>query len=257
MSTPGAPGPGAAGGALPTQQMRWHPVAGTPALQRQATERILDAAALAIRARGRFIIVLSGGNTPRGVYARLRHADVDWPRWEVWFGDERCLPADDPERNSAMACDAWLSHVPIAAERIHVIPGELGAEAAARGYRDLLRARLPRGPAEQHGDFDLVLLGLGEDGHTASLFPGRDPGRAADAPEALAVFDASKPPPQRVSLSASRLARTRQTLVLVDGEGKREAVSQWRAAADIPARAICPPGGVDVLVEASLLPADG
>lgn len=242
-------------GKAQAQQVRWHPVAGTRALQREATRWILDAAAQAIQARGQFIIVLSGGNTPRGVYAQLRDADADWSRWEVWFGDERCLPAEHPERNSAMARDTWLSHVPIAPERIHTIPAEWGADAAAAAYRELLRARLPGRTGEADGDFDLVLLGLGEDGHTASLFPGHDPGQGDDAAEALAVFDSPKPPPQRVSLSAARLGRTRQALFLVDGEGKREAVSQWRVGADIPTRAICPPGGVDVLVETSLLTA--
>jgi 6-phosphogluconolactonase len=98
-----------------------------------------------------------------------------------------------------------------------------------------------------------VLLGFGEDGHTASLFPGRDWGVAASAPDALAVLHAPKPPPQRVSLSAARLSRTREMLFLVEGEAKRSAVTQWRMGADIPARAIHPEAGVDVLVESALL----
>jgi len=188
--------------------------------------------------------VLAGGNTPREVYRTLR-ADTDWSHWQVYFGDERCLPADDAERNSAMAADAWLDHVPIPRGQVHAIPAELGARAAALAYAETLRGI---------GDFDLVLLGLGEDGHTASLFPGRDWGLSADAPDALAVFDAPKPPPQRVSLSASRLSRTREALFLIAGEAKRSAVAQWRAGAAIPARAIQPETGVDVLVESMLVP---
>jgi 6-phosphogluconolactonase len=226
------------------QLVRWHPLADALALQRAASERILAAAAHAIAAGNRFRIVLAGGNTPRPVYAALRDARTDWSRWDIFFGDERCLPIDDPERNSKMANDTWLAHVPIAADRIHAIPGELGADVAARAYAQTLRGIR---------DFDLVLLGLGEDGHTASLFPDRDWGVSADSPDTLAVLDAAKPPPQRVSLSAARLARARQVLFLVDGESKRDAVAHWRAGDDIPARAIRPVGGVDVLVDAGLL----
>jgi 6-phosphogluconolactonase len=225
---------------------RWIGVADAQALRQAAYRRILDAATRAIGRRGRFLIVLAGGSTPREVYRMLRGADADWSRWHVYFGDERCLPAGDAERNSAMAADAWLDHVPIPREQAHVIPAELGASAAARACAETLRGV---------GDFDLVLLGLGEDGHTASLFPGREWGVAASAPDALAVFDAPKPPPQRVSLSATRLSRTRELLFLVEGESKRDAVKQWHVGADIPARAIHPVAGVDVLVESMLLPA--
>lgn len=228
------------------QRVRWHPLADAAALQRAASQRILAAATQAISARGRFRLVLAGGNTPRATYAALRDVPTDWSNWEIFFGDERCLPPGDAERNSAMANDAWLAQVPIPPERIHTIPAELGAEAAARAYAQTLR---------DVGDFDLVLLGLGEDGHTASLFPGKDWGVGDAAPDTLAVLDASKPPPQRVSLSAARLGRARQVLFLVDGESKRAAVAHWRAGDDIPARAIRPPAGVDVLVERGLLAA--
>ena len=226
--------------------IRWIGVADNAALQRAARNRILDAAAHAIEQRGQFLIVLAGGNTPAGIYRILRGADTDWSRWQVFFGDERCLPASDSERNSRMAADSWLDHVSIPHDQIHFLPAELGPETAKRDYVKTLR---------NVGDFDLVLLGLGEDGHTASLFPGHDWGVAADAPDVLAVFDAPKPPPQRVSLSASRLSRARSVLFLVAGESKRDAVAQWRNGADIPARAIRPESGVDVLIVSTLLPA--
>jgi 6-phosphogluconolactonase len=224
--------------------VRWIGVADAAALRQMAYRHILDAAARAIERRGRFLIVLAGGNTPRDVYRRLRTADTDWSRWQVYCGDERCLPADDAERNSRMAADAWLNHVPIPQEQMHAIPAELGARAAALAYAETLRGV---------GDFDLVLLGLGEDCHTASLFPGRDWGVAANAPDVLAVFDAPKPPPQRVSLSAARLSRTREVLFMVEGEAKRDAVARWRAGERLPAGAIHPAGGVDVLVDSALL----
>ncbi len=225
--------------AVDPQVLRWHAVADTAKLQNSACRRIVDASARAIAAHGSFAIVLAGGNTPRGTYGLLRDVETDWSRWQIWFGDERCLPRGDPERNSTMAYDAWLAHVPIPPARIHVIPAELGAEPAAHAYADALRGVR---------DFDLVVLGLGEDGHTASLFPGHEWGTAADAPDTLAVHDASKPPPQRVSLSAARLGRARQVLFLVEGQTKRNALIQWRAGGDIPARAIRPVCGVDVLM---------
>lgn len=169
--------------------VRWIGVADAQALRQVACRRILDAAARAINRRGRFLIVLAGGSTPCEVYRRLRSADADWSRWHVYLGDERCLPADDIGRNSRMAADAWLNHVPIPQDQVHAIPAECGASAAALAFADTLHGV---------GDFDLVLLGLGEDGHTASLFPCRGWGIAASAPDALAVFDAPKPPSQRV-----------------------------------------------------------
>lgn len=229
----------------PPQVLRWCPQADCETLYQAALTRILDAATAAIAERGRFLFVLAGGETPRSVYQLLSAAAADWAAWHIYFGDERCLPADNAARNSRMAGEAWLDHVPIPPSQIHPIPAELGARAGAAAYSATLK---------RVKDFDLVLLGLGEDGHTASLFPG--PGRAPVAEEAvaLAVFNSPQPPAQRVSLAAGRLSRTRHALFLIDGRGKRQAMADWRAGKDIPARLIAPPGGVDVLVLASLLP---
>ena len=223
---------------------RWHALRDVRALQDAALETILSSAAQAIQARGRFHLVLAGGGTPREIYRALGSVQADWFAWHIYFGDERCLPPDDVGRNSRMAAKAWLDSVSIPAHQVHAIPGELGALRAARAYTETLRAV---------GDFDLVLLGLGEDGHTASLFPGHEWGAQHGAPDALAVFDAPKPPPERVSLSAARLSRARQVNFLVTGESKHRAVSDWRAGKDIPARAITPTAGVDVLLESALL----
>ncbi len=227
-----------------TQRCRWRALSDRSALDRAAAVGILAAADRAIRARGQFHLVLAGGDTPRGVYRRLRETNAEWSLWHIYFGDERCLPAADPARNSRMAGEVWLDQVFIPLNRLHVIPAEMGAAQAARAYAEVLRAV---------GEFDLVLLGLGEDGHTASLFPGHEWGRAPDSPDALAVFEAPKPPPQRVTLSAARLSRARQVMFLVSGEAKHRAIVDWRAGKDIPARAITPVSGVDVLVESGLL----
>ena len=224
--------------------VRWLAVADVAELERSACRRIMSAAERAIKQRGEFLIVLAGGNTPRSVYRLLQEQNADWAHWNVYFGDERCLPAHDVERNSKMAADAWLRHVPIQKDRIHPIPAELGAIAAVLAYAETLR---------NVGEFDLVLLGLGDDGHPASLFPSHDWGTAPDAPAVLAVFNAPKPPPERVSLSASRLSRAREILFLIAGDSKRDALARWAAGENISARAIRPPAGVDVLVDAKLL----
>jgi len=171
-------------------------------------------------------------------------ANTDWSAWHIYFTDERCLPPADAARNSRMAGEAWLDHVPIPIIQLHVIPAELGANKAASAYVETLRTI---------GEFDLVLLGIGEDGHTASLFPGHDWDSSPQSPDALAVFDAPKPPPERVSLSAARLSRTRRAIFLVSGESKRGAITDWRDGKNIPARAVTPAAGVDVLVDAALL----
>jgi len=220
-------------------QVRWHALADRAALSAAAVQRIVAAADSAIRARGRFHIVLSGGDTPRTAYQRLRERAADWAAWHVYFGDERCVPRADAQRNSRMAGDAWLDHVALPPSQVHAIPAELGAAAGARAYAATLAGL---------GEFDLVLLGLGEDGHTASLFPGHEWGEAPGSPDALAVLDAPKPPRERVSLSASRLGRAREVLFLVSGAAKRPALAQWQAGKPIPARAIAPAPGVDVLV---------
>ena len=228
--------------ALPAQVVRWHEFPDDTSLLANALARVLAAAQDAITQHGAFDIVLAGGNTPRKLYRALHNSDCDWARWHVWFGDERCAPPDDPERNSKMVRDEWLDHVAMPAANIHPIPAELGARDAAMLYARELRSI---------DAFDLVLLGLGEDGHTASLFPGHNRGAHTDSPNVLAVFDAPKPPPERVSLSAHRLSNARHVLYLVEGAGKRAAIAAWKRGDSIPAASIAPESGVDVLLDAA------
>ena len=158
----------------------------------------------------------------------LKDADTDWSKWEVFHGDERCLPPDDKERNSLMANQLWLDHVAIPAENNHVIRAELGAEAGRDDYATVIANKLP---------FDMVLLGMGEDGHTASLFPGH----VNDASESMhAIHNSPKPPPDRVSMSATTLGNTRELLILVTGAGKQEAVAQWKAGVALPVATVNP-----------------
>ncbi|EXJ16985.1 6-phosphogluconolactonase, eukaryotic type [Imhoffiella purpurea] len=207
------------------------------ALEQAAVNVILGVAAQSIASNGRFSLVLAGGRTPRSIYQALRSADTRWSAWSIYYGDERCLPPDDAERNSRMAAEALLDAVPIPPGRIHAIPAELGPEQAAAAYsRELADVDA----------FDLVLLGLGEDGHTASLFPGGDWERSTRWPDAIAVHGAPKPPESRVSLSPARLSYARRCLFLVAGADKRDAVSRWCAGVDLPASRIGAIEGVDV-----------
>jgi 6-phosphogluconolactonase len=219
------------------QTCRWHVQPDAAALQGAIVAAVLRAAQDALARRGEFHLVLAGGSTPQRVYRELREAASDWTRWHIYFGDERCLPPEHADRNSRMAAEAWLDHVAIPPAQVHVIPAEAGARQAAAAYATSLA---------NVGEFDLVLLGLGEDGHTASLFPGHDLGEAADAPAALAVFDAPKPPPQRVSLSARRLGAARQVIFLAAGASKADALAAWKKGEAIPAAAVRPAAGVDV-----------
>jgi len=216
---------------------RWHVIPDMGTLIDTVGVRIYCAARHAIALHGEFRIVLAGGSTPQAVYRELADSGADWQRWHVYFGDERCLPVDHPERNSVMVANNWLEHVPIPPQNVHVIPAEQGAIAAARDYATVIDAARP---------FDMVLLGLGEDGHTASLFPGQ-----AHAAEELvhAVFDAPKPPAERVSLGVAALNDTCMVLALVTGQAKREAVQRWRHCADLPITRIHGRCGIDVYLD--------
>lgn len=186
--------------------------------------RIAEFAHQAIAARGSFSIALAGGETPRRCYECLRELPLDWAHVQIYFGDERSLPVGDDQRNDSMAYDALLKHVPIPAGNVHVIPAELGAVTAAVEYANILERALP---------LDLVLLGMGEDGHTASLFPGNPATESLSS--VVAVYDAPKPPPCRVSLGMTTLNAARVKLFLVAGAGKREALEAIRQGSPLPA----------------------
>jgi 6-phosphogluconolactonase len=204
---------------------QWRVFADSDALVRALADALCAEAAAAIAVRGAFHLVLAGGSTPLALYRALADRHAGDARWHIWYGDERCQPADHPERNSAMAEAAWLAASNIPEEQRWPIPAEYGASEAAAVYADWL-ARV--------GDFDVVLLGMGEDGHTASLFPGHDWGDAPDSPDVLAVYEARKPPPERVSLSAARLNRSRRVWFVITGSGKREPLLRWKSGEALP-----------------------
>ena len=195
------------------------------------------AARKAIADHGHFRLVLAGGATPKATYERLSRSDQAWKNWSLYYGDERCLPADDPQRNSQMVIETGLAgrvgkHYPI--------PTELGAKTAASKYRARLKSI---------ESFDMVLLGMGEDGHTASLFPGHKwPDKSV-----FAVSDAPKPPPERVTLGVKALQNCDAMLILVSGESKIAAVQQWRSGIDLPVARVSNIDQALVLVEKNCL----
>lgn len=208
----------------------------------ESARRIEAAAATCIEETGVFKIVLAGGSTPVACYKHLVHCETDWRCWQVYFGDERCLPADDQDRNSVIVSHAWLDQVEIPRKNIHPISAETGADQAADEYEALIRSALP---------FDLVLLGIGEDGHTASLFPGHvNPQERLVVP----VHNAPKPPPDRVSLSPGALSSSDIVIVLVTGVSKRSAVANWQAGRDIPIQHLSRQISMDVLIDQDALP---
>jgi 6-phosphogluconolactonase len=196
----------------------------TPLNVAQAVAEIVKQSAdECIAKRGVFHWVLAGGTTPKQCYELLRDAAIDWSKVHVWFGDERCLPVGDDERNDVMADEALLKHVPIPQDQIHRIDAELGAEQAAVLYAESL-ADIER--------LDLVLLGMGEDGHTASLFP-NNPALSNQA-LAVPVFDSPKPPSDRVSMGYTALMLAHRRIILVTGEGKRDAFDKVCAGESLP-----------------------
>jgi len=187
----------------------------------------------AVEAHGTATWVLTGGSTPAAAYRRLAAHDlrtgVEWDRVRVAMGDERCVPPDHPDSNWGQAAAALLDHVPVPGHHLLRPQGELGAEAAAGAYQAVLAA-LPAAPGGAPR-LEVVWLGVGEDGHCLSLFPGRPEVEVGDR-LVVPVHDSPKPPPDRVSLTLAALAGTERLLVLAAGPAKAGAVARAQAGDD-------------------------
>jgi 6-phosphogluconolactonase len=181
-------------------------------LPARAAARIALELTKAIGERGQASLALAGGTTPKATYDALAGLPLDWSKIDVFFGDERCVPPDHSDSNYRMAKAALFDRVTIPSERIHRMQGELGdRDAAARAYEAELPERI-----------DVMVLGIGEDAHTASLFPG-SPALREETRRVLPVTG-PKPPPERLSLTPPVLRAARTCLVLGSGAGKAEPV---------------------------------
>ncbi|MDP2710284.1 MAG: 6-phosphogluconolactonase [Solirubrobacteraceae bacterium] len=163
-------------------------------------------------------VALAGGTTPRRAYELLAGVDGSWAHVHLWLGDERCVPDDDPESNARMVREALLTARRAAPPVLHAVPFVTVAEDAAWGYGRELLEHMP------DAVFDIVVLGMGPDGHTCSLFPGHPVLDVREAPVA-AVRASPKPPPERVTLTLPVLRRARFTLLLATGSEKRDALA--------------------------------
>jgi len=195
------------------------------ALARAFVARFEEGAREAIHARGRFACAVPGGSVAHAFCPALRDADVEWPRVEVFFTDERAVPPGDPASNHARARGLWLDHVPIDPARVHRMPAERSdLDAAARACSAEMTRVLGDPPR-----LDLVLLGVGPDGHVCSLYPGH-PALGERSRLVVAVSDSPKPPPRRITLTIPALSAARCMAIAAFGESKavviREAVEE-------------------------------
>jgi 6-phosphogluconolactonase len=217
-------------------------------LARQCAERIASGIDLALAERDRAQIALAGGETPKPAYERLGNEHLPWERVDVLLGDERWVDAEDPASNALMLRRTLLAQAPALHARFHPVPTDSDAPAAdAALYADLVAELCAGSPPR----LDLVLLGLGDDGHTASLFPGTE---ATTVTDRWATVSEGKGLP-RITLTSPVLSAARQVIFLVSGAGKQQALRRLldpsEPAERTPARLVQPAGEVVILADAA------
>jgi 6-phosphogluconolactonase len=214
------------------------------ALSQAAAEMFADLAKRAFASQGRFSLALSGGHTPRCLYEILAgapyHDQIPWEKVYVFWGDERCLPADDPRSNSQMARQTLLNHVPVPASHLHPILGDLPAALAATHYEAELREFFGTQPPV----FDLILLGLGENAHTASLFPNTSV--LGENERWMSEVYVAEQSMYRVTMTVPLINQAREVIFLVSGAVKASALQGVLEGAyqphEYPAQLIHPNG---------------
>jgi 6-phosphogluconolactonase len=189
------------------------------AVARHAADTVAEQIDDARRAGRDLHVALAGGGTPRRAYELLAAVEGSWAHVHLWLGDERCVPADDPESNARMVRETLLAGDRAEPPQLHEVPAPEVPEDAAWLYGLQLRERIP------DVVFDIVLLGMGPDGHTCSLFPDHPVLDVAQAPVAP-VRGSPKPPPERVTLTLPVVRRARLTLLLATGAEKRDALAR-------------------------------
>jgi 6-phosphogluconolactonase len=192
-------------------------------LARRSAEWLAEALTQALAGGGRCSFALSGGKTTGPIYRTLAGMKLPWERVDFYFADERCVPPDNPDSNYLLAEESMLRPLGVKPEQVRRMEGEReDRDAAARDYEALLPPAL-----------DVVLLGMGEDGHTASLFPGVS--SLEEQKRRVLAIVGPKPPPWRLTLTLPVLNAAKKVLFVVAGEGKRDAVRQVMAGEDLPA----------------------
>lgn len=211
----------------------------SPNFLEAAVSLIQRDAAAAISARGQFILALSGGNTPRPVYEALAKSDQQWDKWIFTFGDERCVPPDDEQSNYRMAKLSLFDRAPIPADNILRIHAELEPAVAADKYEQVLRGYTQKGDIFRH---DLLLLGMGDDGHTASLFPGTDALKVTDrwvVSNFVPKFNTD-----RITMTYPVLDASRHVCFLVNSKGKDAILEEvFSGKSSYPSAAVKPTDG--------------
>jgi 6-phosphogluconolactonase len=215
---------------------------------RMEAERIVARAGDSIGQRARFLLCLAGGSTPKPLYELLATPPfatrIDWPRVHVFWGDERCVPPDHPESNYRMAREALLDHVQLPGTNVHRIRGEDEPSKAAAAYEELLATFFGSREIRPQASFDLVLLGMGADGHTASLFPGS--AAARETRRWVVAIPGPQPGHWRVSLTPVLLNTAEDVTFLVSGANKADRlkdVLEDRGSDLLPAQLIRPTHG--------------
>lgn len=198
-----------------------------------AADSIAELITTAIESNDACHVVLPGGNTPALCLSLLAKKTLPWKQVHWYLGDERCCPSGDKERNDVMLQKNLWSK--ISDTNIYPIRAEFGAETAARLYSDVISAI---------DHFDIAFLGMGEDGHTASLFPGNE--ALNDTRSVVPVYDSPKPPSDRVSLSIDTLTKTKHRIVLASGAGKAEVIQRIKNAETLPINTL---GDIDWYVD--------
>lgn len=204
---------------------------------------------------GRIAICLTGGSTPEGLYRLLVDKPLPWERIHLFWSDERFVPLGDPLSNARMACRALIHHVPIPSGHVHPIPTRTsGPQESARLYEAALKTFYGQDTLDpQKPLFDIVLNGMGDDGHTASLFPGS---AALDEREkwAVATEPGMDPRVPRVTLTFPVLESCRASALLVTGEGKKSMLQRVLAGEDLPAARLKPLGGLTLFCDRAASP---
>lgn len=221
---------------------------GAEELSQKAAERLIRLAQDAIERSGRFIVALSGGSTPRALYSLLAspgyNERIPWAKVHLYWGDERCVPPHHPDSNFLMVQETLLANITIPRENFHRIAAELDPQVAAADYEEQIRKLFQLSPGGLPR-FDLILLGLGEDGHTASLFPESE--TLKDTQHIVVATYVDKLNAHRVTLTLPVINRAAEVIFLVAGPDKtsvvKRIVSDPPQAPDLPAARVCPANG--------------